>query len=62
LSWVELEHAEADVPGLEQVYVLYVLYTSPPEQNASPMYPDVPHCESELQVIVGVIQTPAEHV
>jgi hypothetical protein len=26
------------------------------------MYPDVPHCESELQAIVWLTQAPPEHV
>ena len=26
------------------------------------MYPDVPHCESELQAIVWLTQDPPEHV
>jgi hypothetical protein len=31
INWfeVEVEQAEVEVPGLEHVYVLYVLYTSP---------------------------------
>jgi hypothetical protein len=45
LSVVELEHEELVVPGLLQVYVLYVLYTSPFLQKAEPMYPSDPQSE-----------------
>ena len=34
---VEFEQYEDDVPALWQVYVLYDLYTSPPEQNGLPV-------------------------
>jgi hypothetical protein len=43
LFWFEEEQYEEDVPALLQVYVVYFLYTSPFEQKAEPVYPDVPH-------------------
>jgi hypothetical protein len=42
LSVVLFVQEELTVPGLLQVYVLYVLYTSPFLQKAEPIYPDVP--------------------
>jgi len=56
------EQYELEVPALLQVYVVYFLYTSPAEQKAEPVYPDVPQSAFFEHSIFWSVHVPDEHV
>ena len=62
LAVVLFEQYELVVPALLQLYVMYFLYTSPPEQYGEPVYPELPQAESEEHSMVSSPQLPEEQV